>query len=498
MTLYKNITANLFGSAFAGLIGIVFMPYYVSIMGAESFAIIGVYVSLANMLSVIDMGISPTLNREVASGTINNNIERIRNVLCSLEFLFIPIVIGVALLLFCFSTFVASEWLNGNTLPVVTIEESLEIMAIVIALHFLINFYSAGISGLQRQVVLNSVNVAMITMRYGGVIPIMSFFTPSPVVFFKWQLAISLLHIMLIRYLLWKWLRLPGHISSPKISIFREVWKFSLGVSIVNLLGVVAINLDKILLSKMLSLEDFGYYSVASIIAMSIAPRLASPFFSAVYPRFTQYVKQNNRDSIVALYRQCSLLVSVTITPVTVFISYFAYDILMIWTGSIITAQYASAALVLLAIGCYFNGVMYIPYALQLAYGKTKIAMFVNAISLLCIGPMMIGVYPYFGIIGVAFSWLIVNLFSVAFSIVLIHIYILEGVGLIRIFYDNIMVIGSTVFVGYLLKCYLTTPEFIQLLFAILLLYCASFICVSEIRKNLINLLSNLLIPYAK
>lgn len=466
-------------------------------MGAEAFAIIGLFISLTNILSIIDMGISPTLNRELASCSIKNDLERMRDILRSLEFVFFPLVSGISLLIFSVSSYIAAHWLNGNILPVGTIEESIKIMAFVIALHFFINFYSAGVAGLQRQVFLNIVNITMVTIRYVGVIPIMFYFSPSPVVFFLWQLVISAAHLLFIRGALWKILYIPQHKVVPQTTILRDVWKFSLGVSLINFLGVITMNMDKILLSKILSLEDFGYYSVASIIAMSLAPRLASPFFTAFYPRLTQYVIQQNKEMVASLYHQGSLFVAIAIVPATVFIAFFSHDLLFIWTGSLLTAEYTHTALCLLSVGCFFNAIMYIPYALQLAHGITKISIYANAFSLIIIIPLMIISYHFFGINGVACSWLIVNSFSTLISSSIMHNILLKGEGLRWILYDNSFVIFLVFGATIILKNLMNIQNLGQLIFIVIFLYLVPIISMPTPRNIVIDFLNGTFNYYA-
>ena len=414
-----------------------FMPYYIDTMGAEAFALIGVFIALSNILSIIDMGISPTLNRELAAGSVSNNIEIMRNTLRSLEYIYIPMLALLALLLLALSPMIAEGWLNHNKLPVSVITQSIQLMSVVIALHFLINFYSAGILGLQLQVVFNIINAVMITIRYMGVIPIMLYFSPSPVVFFLWQLLVSLIHVFLVKSVLWNKISLSEHqpIFNPKI--IHSIWRFSIGVSLINILGVLTMNMDKIFLSKMLSLEEFGYYSMASIIAMSIAPRLASPFFTAFYPNFTQCIKLNARDKLISLYHQGSFLVAMATIPITVFIVFYANPILLLWTDSPVITEHTSTLLVLLTIGCFFNAIMYIPYAIQLAYGWTTLTIYSNAISLLSIIPLMIYLYSDYGVDGVAYAWLIVNLLATVIGINIMHNRLLKGEGTRWFIYDN-------------------------------------------------------------
>ena len=52
--------------------------------------------------------------------------------------------------------------------------------------------------------------------------------------------------------------------------LLKGIWRFTAGMSGISILAVILTQLDKVILSKMLSLEMFGYYTLASMVAMSL------------------------------------------------------------------------------------------------------------------------------------------------------------------------------------------------------------------------------------
>ena len=69
----KNIIANFAGSGWSALMGLIFLPFYIRLMGAESYGIVGIFVSLQAIFSILDLGLSQTLNREMARLSANPN-----------------------------------------------------------------------------------------------------------------------------------------------------------------------------------------------------------------------------------------------------------------------------------------------------------------------------------------------------------------------------------------------------------------------------------------
>jgi len=48
------------------LMGIIFIPVYINILGIDSYGLIGIYTSLQALSGLLDIGLSNTLNREMA------------------------------------------------------------------------------------------------------------------------------------------------------------------------------------------------------------------------------------------------------------------------------------------------------------------------------------------------------------------------------------------------------------------------------------------------
>jgi O-antigen/teichoic acid export membrane protein len=111
---------------------------------------------------------------------------------------------------------------------------------------------------------------------------------------------------------------------------------------------------------------------------------------------------------------------AVTILPVMMVLVFFAYDLLLLWTRSTLTAENGAIVLGLLAVGNALNGLMNIPYALQLAAGDAKSVMKINASLIIISIPSIILLSSKWGGVGAAAAWvgytlafLIINTFIV-------------------------------------------------------------------------------------
>ena len=95
---------------------------------------------------------------------------------------------------------------------------------------------------------------------------------------------------------------------------------------------------DRVVLSKMVSLENFGYYNLAGIAAGAIY-RLVLPIFTALFPLFSSLLAANDLKRLTQSYHRGCELASVLIWPATAVGVLFSRPILLAWTRNAATAD---------------------------------------------------------------------------------------------------------------------------------------------------------------
>lgn len=88
------------------------------------------------------------------------------------------------------------------------------------------------------------------------------------------------------------------------------------------------------------------------------------------------------------------------ILPVAFVICLFSSEILNIWTSDPTIVRETHIILSLLIIGTTLNGLMNLPYAMQLAYGITNLGLYTNLISLVLLIPLIVYMAVNFGAVG--------------------------------------------------------------------------------------------------
>ncbi|MEN6423049.1 MAG: oligosaccharide flippase family protein [Smithella sp.] len=387
----------------------------------------GLFMTMQALFMLLDMGLGATVNREMARlSVLSDKAQEMRDLVRSLEVIYwcIAILIGIAVMVL--SSFIAGYWVKPKQLSPEVIRQAILIMGLAIAFQWPVSFYSGGLMGLQRQVLLNVVNTVVAAIRWCGAVLVLWLVSPTIYAFFLWQILVSLLHVFLTSLFLWRSLPETGKKSAFQGRIILGVWRFAAGMSGITILATLLTQTDKIILSKMLSLEMFGYYTLAGMIAMTLY-RLIGPVFLAVYPRFTQLVELNDQEALKQLYHKACQFMSVLTLPAAAVIAFFSHEVLLLWTGNPVTAENTYMLVSILIIGTAFNGLMNMPYALQLAHGWTKLGFYINLVSVMLLVPLTMFMAWKYGAIGASLVWVILNSGYVVIVIPFMHRRLLKG-----------------------------------------------------------------------
>jgi O-antigen/teichoic acid export membrane protein len=119
-----------------------------------------------------------------------------------------------------------------------------------------------------------------------------------------------------------------------------------------------------------------------------------------------------------------------------------------LWTRDPRLGASAAPVLALLAAGTALHGVMHLPYALQLAYGKARLALRIAVFLVALMVPLMIVLASRHGAVGGGIAWVTAHLAYVAIGTPLTHAKLLRGTGLQWLAREVGIPLGISVAVG--------------------------------------------------
>lgn len=427
MRLSHNLLAGLANSIWVALLGLAVVPLYLKYLGIEAYGLIGFFATTQALLHLLDMGMAPTINREVARCSASGNLKEAAKLLHSLAIVYWTMAGVIALLVIAAAPFIAQYWIQSKTISPETIAHAVMLMGLVVGSRWPIGLYQGALMGAQRLTISSGVSIVMATVGSLGAIAVLAFVSPTIEAFFIWQAGIGLVYAAAMRSAAW-WI--VGRVGDIRFDVaaLKRIWRFSAGMSGVAVSGIILMQLDKVLLSRILSLQDFGHYALAGVVASALYV-LLTPTFNVIYPRLSALVATGSTEKLTDLYRLGTRIFLAVLFPTAVFAAVFAEELLALWTGNPVLAKNTAPIVSLFLVGTALNGAMHFPYALQLAYGMTRLPLTINAILIAIMTPTTIILALRFGAVGGAAAWALLNTIYLLIGTWLTHRYLLKGIG---------------------------------------------------------------------
>ncbi|PTA50726.1 polysaccharide biosynthesis protein [Shewanella morhuae] len=491
MSLKKNIIANYVSQLYVTAVGILILPFYIKHLGAEAYGLVGFFVLLQAWFNLLDLGLTPTISRETArfkAGVMSAlSFRQIYRAL-SLIFLFIAVVGGISL--FLLAEILANNWLQFDSLSLFSVVIAIKIMAAIVALRWLCGLYRGVITGSESLIWLSYFNIAVATFRTVGVFPIMFKFGFTISVFFIYQLFIALLESLILFY--------KSRILLPKLSKFSEpigwsvkplmpVLKFSMTIAFTASIWVLVTQTDKLILSSILPLAEYGYFTLAVLVAGGIMI-ISGPISNALLPRMTSLFAQEKHLEMLAIYRNATQFVAVIAGSCAITMFFCAENLLYAWTGDLHLSHFVAPILRLYVIGNGFLVIAAFPYYLQYAKGNLKYHLYGNLILVGILVPLIVLAAKYYGAIGAGYTWMTINFLFLIFWVAFIHYKIEPGLHLKWLFNDVFILIFPAACIGYFFNSlnfsYSTRLDsFLILLIVGIPVLLTSLLCSPLIRK---------------
>ncbi len=423
----QNIIANLIGRAWGIISVYLFIPLYLKFLGIEVYGLVGFYSTLLGVLAFADMGLTATLKREMPRLSVRKDTAgEMADLLRTYESTYLCISLVLASVIWFLAPLIAEHWLRSKTLQPHEIASVIRLMGVALALQLPSGLYVGGLMGLQKQVLTNCLQSVWGAFRGLGAVLILWLFSPTIFAFVFWQLISNAMYCFAVRFALWH--ALPPTASKPRFRqmVFRDTWRYAAGMAGMAFMSAVLTQTDKLMVSKMLPLDVFGYYILAGSLAQ--APIiLASPIGVAIFPCLTGLVSMGDKDTLTRLYHKACGMVTVAVLPCALTLALYADEFIFAWTGSAAAAKNAGSVASLLLSGQIMQAITVVPYYLALAHGNIRLNLYVQIASVALITPLLILLIMTFGVVGGGISWLVMNLCTLPPYMYFLHRRFLPG-----------------------------------------------------------------------
>lgn len=455
----KNIAANSVGKIWTALASLVFVPIYIKLLGEEAYGIVTFFSVMQSVLNLMGVGLQKTLRREFANTAENVEIEaenkRKYMLLRSCEIVYFGVCFIIIIICSFGSSFIANNWLNYENLNPSDVALTISLMGISIGLQLIANLYQGCIFGLDFQGTANALQVIWVTLKNVGVIIVLYFVSKNIVAYYAWHVLIDILYCIATRVVVIKKIPFDGSHSwhFKNLSNLKNVWKYALGLFIISIGSVLNTQLDKVVMSRYLSVIDCGAYNSTYHLA-SFASYVPTIVGTAIFSNISSLIYNNKNAEAETIFESSNRKSVIVVSAMSAFIAVFAYEILVLWTGSSTYGDIMKYAAPMVVIGLALNAFQQVPYDYLLAAGNTK----VNEIQLLCCIPYVLivtfNLTKKYGVNGAAIAWIIEMLISTTIYLYFFH-RISFGKGSMRWVLKNVYLVFALSFIPALALRYL-------------------------------------------
>jgi len=416
-----ELIANYVGRVWKVLANFIFVPLYVYWLGAESYGVVAFAMTIQSAATLLDFGLSTTVSREIARRTAMADSETdVRNLVRTLEVIYWSTGLVLCGALLVAADPISTGWLTAKTLAPDVIRHSLMLASLSIAFSWPVTFYMGMMMGLNRQVPFNVVSIIGTTLRFGGTALCCAIFPHNLVAFFSAQAVTAGFEVAALAVVAWRYMPKNDRKASFEMALLKESSNFVKGMTLANGAALLFTQVDKVILSKLLPLDQFAYYSLAWTLA-GIFYLFYAPVSLVFLPRFSAAQAIDDHKTAARLYHLSCQLVALGALPTAFVLTFFPNEVLSIWTYDEALVAGTAPLLRLLipfaAVGC----IGYMPAVFQWANGWTSLTTKTYVTALIVVIPAIIAGYVSFGVEGAIVAWGIVRLCQTVAQIELMH-----------------------------------------------------------------------------
>ena len=423
MHLKKNLIANYIGQFYLIIISIIMVPFYLKYMGTEAYGLVGFFTLVQSWMMLLDAGFSPTLLREVAlvkSSKSSKKLTEFKYLFHSMEALFFTAALSISILLFIFSDFLTKNWLKVETLPLDQVAYVISLIGVMVGARFITTLYKSGIAGAEELIWLNKMNIFIATIRYIGVLLVLHFISSDFQHFFEYQLIVAIVELFIFAIFFYKTMKLGTYKLYFSINSLKPILSFSMGIAYSSIVWIVITQLDKLLLSGILSLKEYGYFSILTVIANGIM-QVASPISKALLPRMSALYAEQNISEMILIYKKTSQVFAILLFSITGIITLYSYELLLAWTGNQEAALWGKDILIWYTLGNALLAFSGFAFYIQFVYGNLKMHLRFYTFLLIFFSPLIAWTTYTYGAEGMAKLWFIFSLATFIIWVAWVH-----------------------------------------------------------------------------
>jgi O-antigen/teichoic acid export membrane protein len=403
--LAKNVIWNLLSIGVPFLVALVTIPILIDAIGKDRFGLLAISWMFVGYFSLFDFGLGRALTVLVARCLGEDRQQRISGLIWTAMTLMALLgVIGFGVI------FWLSPWLVGSVLnvPAELQDETLRAFH-MLSLSIPLVIITVGLRGViaayQRFDLLTAVRIPMGIFTFAGPVAVLPFshsLYPIVAVLVCGRFIAVLAHLLLL-FRIVPQMRRGYSLDSTQL---RPLFGFGGWMTVSNMVVPLMVSMDRFVIGAILSVTAVAYYTTPFEIVYRLLV-IPTAFVAVLLPaQSTTLVieKSDDRQYSAELFNKGLSYIFITLFPLLLVISLFAYDGLNVWVGE----EFASNGYQVmrwLALGALLYGLSLVPFSLVQSAGHPDWAAKLHLLELPIYLAVLWWALSHHGILGAAVVW---------------------------------------------------------------------------------------------
>lgn len=422
----KNTASSYIANVYAMVLVFICNSLYYKYLGAELYALVALILLISLIINLLDFGLSATLLREVSVFKVGADVNRLKNIMLSMESIFGLILMVVLVAVFIYIEYLPMAWVNLFDIKKINQDCVAILISILTGVRFYSVIYRAGLIGASELFFLNITTSLTNTLRYVAPLMYMMLISTDIQVFLLLNVCVSLGELVLLRKRFYRAVAIKveyENFGAIDWSFFKDIAKYSLGVGLASLCITIYSSADRVLASKILNVKEFGEYSLLLLVSTSLAG-IATPILMAFMPRLVSLVAAGELSVMYKLYKFMTQAITLILSLVVVFLAIYSSEIVYLLSAGMNSGESAKQILIFHTLGSLCFILNSYQYYLQNALGKYRMHLLGSVIYLILYAPILYFSITQDGAFGAARVWFLFNLFWFLVWSIPVHLWI--------------------------------------------------------------------------
>lgn len=407
--LARNILSNYFAVIWMGGISLVFIPFYFRELGSDQWGVVAICVALQALFSLLDAGLAQIMPRDVARVSVDPKEKLKVYKVYAHSYIFLGLI-GFFLAQLAIPWLTAHWFSDGKEF---SFDDKLAFHLVMFQFLFQFsnNANNGFWNGVQSQGIANFRLCFFGTLKHVFAVLLVLIWQPTALVYLIPFVVITAVEYSLnYRQIMlgFKGLDIPSLKYQDYLKLAKETGIFFVGV----LLGMLASQMDKIVLTHYVSSSSFGIYAVVLSLGLAFM-QLQAPLVRAFLPKIAADDPSKEGRSFFHLAIGITIF---CVLPCIIF-GLASSVVLQLWIGNSQVTQEGGFALRMIFFGVALNALYQLVYQKLLIQNKGAVIVRINFLILLITVPVLIFTSTEIGISAGGIYWFLMCLLQLVFGV---------------------------------------------------------------------------------